>query len=84
MVQASRSRAPQLTPLVAAGAPGLISLPGVGVDTAGQLLVTAVDIPGRLRAERSFARLCGVAPVPVDERDAPTMYERHSGDDDGR
>jgi len=28
-------------------------------------LVTAGDNPGRLRSERSFARLCGVAPVPV-------------------
>jgi transposase len=35
------------------------------VDTAGQLLVTAGDNAGRLRSERSFARLRGVAPVPV-------------------
>jgi transposase len=35
------------------------------VDTAGQLLVTAGDNPARLRTERSFARLCGVAPIPV-------------------
>jgi transposase len=55
----------QLTPLVTVVAPGLVALPGVGVDTAGQLLVTAGDNPGRLRSERSFARLCGVAPVPV-------------------
>jgi transposase len=39
--------------------------PGVGVDTAGQLLVTAGDNPARLRTERSFARLCGAAPIPV-------------------
>ena len=55
----------QLTPLVTTAAPELIALPGVGVDTAGQLLVTAGDNAGRLRSERSFARLCGVAPVPV-------------------
>jgi transposase len=50
---------------VTAAAPRLIDLPGVRVDTAGQLLVTAGDNPGRVRSERAFARLCGVAPVPV-------------------
>jgi transposase len=55
----------QLTPLVTTTAPGLVALPGVGVDTAGQLLVTAGDNPARLRTERSFARLCGAAPIPV-------------------
>lgn len=35
----------QLTPLVTGVAPHLIALPGVGVDTAGQLLVTAGDKP---------------------------------------
>jgi transposase len=55
----------QLTPLVTAAAPQLVTLPGVGVDIAGQLLVTAGDNPHRLRSERSFARLCGAAPIPV-------------------
>jgi transposase len=35
------------------------------VDTAGQLLVTAGDNQDRLRSEAAFARLCGVAPIPV-------------------
>jgi transposase len=55
----------QLIPLVTAAAPHLVALPGVGVDTAGQLLVTAGDNAARLRTERSFARLCGAAPIPV-------------------
>jgi transposase len=55
----------QLISLVTAVAPKLVALPGVGVDTAGQLLVTAGDNAARLRSERSFARLCGVAPIPV-------------------
>jgi transposase len=55
----------QLTPLVRAVARRLVALPGVGTDTAGQLLVTAGDNPYRLRSERSFARLCGAAPIPV-------------------
>jgi transposase len=54
-----------LTTLVGAVAPQLLALPGVGVDTAGQLLVTAGDNPNRLRSEAAFARLCGVAPIPV-------------------
>jgi transposase len=55
----------QLTPLVTAVAPGLLALPGAGIETAGQLLVTAGDNRDRLRSEASFARLCGAAPIPV-------------------
>lgn len=38
---------------------------GVGVEVAGQLLVTAGDNPDRLRHEAGFAMLCGVAPLPA-------------------
>ena len=55
----------QLQTLVAAVAPSLLALPGVGVDTAGQLLVTAGDNPQRLRSEAAFAHLCGAAPIPA-------------------
>jgi transposase len=55
----------QLQVLVAAAAPTLLALPGVGVDTAGQLLVTAGDNPQRLRSEAAFAHLCGTAPIPA-------------------
>lgn len=54
-----------LGPLVSSVAADLVTLPGVGPDTAGQLLVTAGDNPHRLRSEAAFARLCGVAPIPV-------------------
>jgi len=37
----------------------------VGTDTAASLLVAVGDNPERLRSEASFARLCGVAPVPA-------------------
>jgi transposase len=43
----------------------LLSIFGVGPDTAGQLLVTAGDNPHRLHNESSFAHLCGVAPLPA-------------------
>ena len=55
----------ELTKLVGTAAPALLALPGIGLDTAGQLLVTAGDNPGRLGNEAAFARLCGLAPLPA-------------------
>ncbi|MET8031036.1 IS110 family transposase [Streptomyces avermitilis] len=51
--------------LITHTAPGLLALPGVGTETAGQLLVTAGDNPDRLASEASFAHLCAAAPVPA-------------------
>jgi transposase len=55
----------QLQALVTSVAPALVALPGIGVETAGQLLVTAGDNPQRLRSEAAFAHLCGTAPIPA-------------------
>jgi transposase len=55
----------QLRALVTLAAPGLVALFGVGVELAGQFLMTAGDNPGRIRNEAAFARLCGVAPQPA-------------------
>ena len=52
-----------LTPLVAETAPEMIERVGVGTDTAGALLVAAGENADRIRNERSFARLCGAAPL---------------------
>jgi transposase len=52
-----------LTPLVVQTAPEMLERVGVGIDTAGALLVAAGENSGRLRNERSFARLCGAAPL---------------------
>ncbi|MFE2131608.1 IS110 family RNA-guided transposase [Streptomyces amritsarensis] len=54
-----------LGPLTTQAAPGLVALPGIGPETAGQLLTTAGDNPDRLRSEASFAHLCGTAPLPA-------------------
>ena len=54
-----------LTDLVVETAPSLLECYGVGVVTAATLLVTAGDNPERLRSERSWAKLCGVAPIPA-------------------
>lgn len=44
----------------------LLSVHGVGYETAGQLLITAGDNAGRLRSERSFAALCAASPVKAN------------------
>lgn len=54
-----------LNTLVAATAPNLLTLHGIGTEIAGQLLVTAGDNPNRLHSDAAFARLCGAAPIPV-------------------
>jgi transposase len=54
-----------ITPLVTARAPGLLSLFGVGPDTAAVLLIAAGDHPGRLRSEAAWAHLCAAAPIPA-------------------
>jgi len=53
----------QLTQLVRTVASPLLAVRGLGVDTAGALLVAAGDNPDRLSSEASFAALCGVSPV---------------------
>ncbi len=55
----------EIGPLVTRAAPRLIALPGIGPETAGQLLTSAGDNPDRLRSESAFAHLCGAAPVPA-------------------
>ncbi len=59
------ARIGELVAQVAQVAPGLVSLPAVGVEAAATLLVLAGDNPERLRSEASFASLCGVAPIPA-------------------
>jgi len=55
----------QLEAMVRATAPELVELHGVGVELAGQFLVTAGDNAERIRNESAFAKLCGVAPQPA-------------------
>jgi len=51
--------------LVQRAAPELLELKGVGVEIAGQFLVTVGDNPSRIHSEAAFAKLCGVAPQPA-------------------
>jgi transposase len=55
----------QLTPLVTTACPALLTIGGVGTETAAQLLITCGDNPDRLRCEAAFAALCGVSPIPA-------------------
>ncbi len=51
--------------LVAALAPRLLRAVGIGVEIAGQMLVTAGDNSQRMHSEAGFAMLCGAAPLPA-------------------
>ena len=70
-----------LTELVAATAPSLLALYGAGTDTAASLLVTAGDNPDRLGSERSWAHLCGVAPLPAGSGKTSGRYRLNRGGD---
>lgn len=69
----------EIGPLVTQAAPKLVALPGVGPETAGQLLETAGDNPERLRSEASFAHLCGVSPISASSG-RPRHRLNRSGD----
>ena len=70
-----------IKPLVVKEAPDLVARYGVGPDTASALLVAAGDNPGRLRSEATFARLCGVAPIPATSGKTHTRHRLHRGGD---
>jgi transposase len=67
--------------LVAATAPELLALFGVGPDTAAAILVAAGDNPQRLHSEAAWAHLCGVSPVPADSGKSSGHHRRHNGGD---
>jgi transposase len=64
--------------LVAATAPSLLEVFGVGVDTAAALLAAAGDNPERLRSEAAWAHLCGVAPIKASSGKV-TRYRLNRG-----
>ena len=69
-----------LSELVAATAPSLLELHGVGLDSAATLLVCAGDNPDRLKSEGSWAHLCGVAPLPASTGKTPRHRLNRGGD----
>ncbi len=69
------------TALVEQVAPELLKAFGVGPHTAATLLVTVGDNPERLHSEASFARLCGVAPIPAGSGKTDGYHRLHRGGD---
>ena len=55
----------ELERLTRTAAPALVSVFGVGPDTAATLLIAAGSNPERLHSEAAFASLCGVSPIPA-------------------
>ena len=55
----------ELERLTSMAAPALVSMFGVGPDTAAALLISAGSNPERIHSEAAFASLCGVSPIPA-------------------
>jgi len=66
-----------LTPLV----PTLLAIMGVGLDSAGQLVVTAGDNADRITTEAKFAHLTGVAPIPASSGKTAGKHRLNRGGD---
>jgi transposase len=67
--------------LVRSAVPTLVAKFGVGVDCAGQLLVTAGDNPDRLHSERAFSMLCGSSPRPAASGKRNNRHRLNRGGD---
>ena len=55
----------ELDRLTRTAAPVLVSIFGIGPDSAANLLIAAGSNPERLQSEAAFASLCGVSPIPA-------------------
>jgi transposase len=69
----------ELERLVAAVAPWLLELPGVGPVSAAQVLVSWSHV-GRLRSEAAFAALAGASPIPASSGQVIRQRLNRSGD----
>jgi transposase len=69
-----------LKQLVERVAPTLVSKLAIGPANASQLLITAGQNIDRLHSEAAFARLCGVAPIPVSSGKTHRMRLHRGGD----
>lgn len=70
----------ELHTLLSQHTPTLLSLTGVGTETAGQLLTTVGENTARVTSEAALARLCGVAPIPASSGQT-TRHRLHRGGD---
>jgi transposase len=70
----------RINDLVAAHAPALLGLFGVGPHAAAQLLAATGDNPHRLRSDAAFAKLCGACPLPASSGKTTRHRLNRSGD----
>ncbi|GAX56529.1 IS110 family transposase [Streptomyces olivochromogenes] len=70
----------RLTRLVERHAPQLLVPVGIGPDSAVALLIIMGDKPERLKAEASFAALCGVSPGEYSSGRRSSRRLNHGGD----
>jgi len=70
----------ELAALTRRAAPRLLARYGVGVQTAGQLLVTAGDNPQRLHSDAALAALCGASPVQASSGKTVRHRPNRGGD----
>ena len=62
--------------------PSLLAMRQVGVQTAAQMVITAGENITRMRSEATFAKLCGVAPLPASSgKTTPTRHRLNRGGD---
>lgn len=66
--------------LIAAHWSDLLSLYGVGIDSAAALLVAAGDNPERLHSQSAWAHLCGVAPIEASSGKVTRLRLNRGGD----
>lgn len=71
----------QIESMVRSAAPQLVELHGVGIEQAGQFLVTAGDNAERIRSEAAFVKLCGVAPQPASSGRTSGRHRLRRGGD---
>jgi transposase len=69
--------------LTALAAPRLLAQPGIGPETAAQLLTVAGDHPGRLRSDAALAALCGASPVEASTGNTRRHRLNRGGDRQG-
>ena len=67
-----------IEPLVCDVGAALLERPCIGIETAGQLLVTGN--PERLRSEAAWAMLCGTAPLPASSGQTDRHRLNRGGD----
>jgi transposase len=70
-----------LARLTATAVPSLLTMPQIGPQTAAQMLITAGQNIDRMRTEATFAKLCGVAPLPASSGKTGTRHRLNRGGD---